>query len=154
MKRVVITVMLLLGAARAGAQGIGDSLIVHLMSGERVAIALAEIRKITFDSVTASATQEKSYLHGLTVSPSYPNPTRASTNIELDIPTAGSVSVTIHDSKGSLVRELPLPNAQAGHNHLIWDGLDEHNTAAESGPYFYEVRFKGDVLTKKGELIR
>ncbi len=154
MKRVIVLGFLLLTARCANAQGIGDSLIVNLKNGQRVAIPLSDIRKITFDTLTAAVPQTASPTHGLALSPSFPNPSRAGTNIDFDIATAGSVTIAIYDNKGNLIRRLPAPNAQMGHNRMVWDGLDEQGTTVVSGAYFYEVRFKEEVLTQKTEVVR
>ena len=154
MKKAIVLGFLLLTITSAHAQGIGDSLIVNLKNGKRVAIPLSDIRKITFDTLTASVAQASSPTHGLDVSPSFPNPSHAGTNIDFDIATAGSVNIAIYDSKGNLIRHLQTPNAQAGHNRVVWDGLDEHGAAVASGVYFYEVRFKGEMLMKKTEVVR
>ena len=50
MKRAVFIAILLFFATRAYSQGVGDSLIVNLKNGQRVAIPLSEVRKITFDT--------------------------------------------------------------------------------------------------------
>ena len=154
MKTTLVVTVLFLFSQSAAAQGIGDSLIVNLKNGQRVAIPLSDIRKITFDTLTATVPQSSSPTHGLAVSPSFPNPSRAGTNIDFDIATAGSVAIALYDSKGNLIRNLLTPNAQAGRNRVVWDGLDEHGVAVASGTYFYEVMYKGEILMKKTEVVR
>jgi hypothetical protein len=145
--------LLLITVCNAEAQGVGDSLIVNLKNGQRVAIPLASIQKITFDSTTASGVQTTTYEPGLQVSPSFPNPLRNGTNIEFSIPTAGSVNISIFDSKGNLVRLLTMPNCASGQNQTTWDGLDEHGASVLSGAYFYEVNFNGETQTKQMVVI-
>ncbi len=155
MKKAIFAVLLLLATTgHAGAQGVSDSLIVNLKNGQRVAIPLANIQKITFDSVSSEVVQSTPSVAGLQVSPSFPNPSRTGTNIEFSIPTAGGVSISIYDSKGNLIRLLTMPNCVAGQNQITWDGLDDHNTPVPSGAYFYEVQFNGETQTKQMVVIK
>jgi flagellar hook assembly protein FlgD len=150
MKRTIIIAAVLLFATRADAQSVGDSLIVNLKNGQRVAIPLSSIQKITFDSLSSESVQSTpSSASGLQVSPSFPNPSRTGTNIEFSIPTTGSVSISIYDSKGNLIRQIETQNCMAGQNDITWNGLDDRNEPVMSGVYFYEVRFGNEVQAKE-----
>ncbi len=155
MKRTVIIAAVLLFAVRADAQSVGDSLIVNLKNGQRVAIPFASIQKITFDSASSERVQASSSgTSGLQVSPSFPNPSRTGTNIGFSIPTPGSASISIYDSKGNLIRSLTMPNCAAGQNEISWDGLDDRGNSVTSGAYFYEVRFGNEVQAKEMVVIK
>jgi flagellar hook assembly protein FlgD len=157
-KKAIFAVLLLLVAtSRAWAHGVSDSLIVNLKSGQRVAIPLTSIQKITFDSVTSDVVYGQAGStapRGLQVSPSFPNPSRTGTNIEFSIATAGSVDISIYDSKGNLVRLISLPNCAAGQNQITWDGLDDRGAPVPCGAYFYEVRFGNETQTKQMVVIK
>ncbi len=147
--------MLLLAATgRAHGQGVDDSLVVNLKNGQRVAIPLASIQKITFDSVTSGVMQAAPVAPGLQVSPNFPNPSRAGTNIEFSIATGGTVSISIYDSKGYVIRQIGLPSCPAGQNQISWDGLNDRGAPVTSGAYFYEVRFNGETQTKQMVVIK
>src|SRR5438067_800309 len=126
-KEILFVVIGLFVAANVCAQGVGDSLIVHLKNGQRVAIPLADIRKITFDttgtSAVTSAPAERSGV-GTGWGIVFPNPIRTRSTIAFDLPEPGAVSVQIFDSKGTRVRVVRASNLQAGHNEILWDGLD------------------------------
>ena len=156
MKRTIIIIAsVLLFAARADAQTVGDSLIVNLKNGQRVSIPLSSIQKITFDSLSSESVQTTtSSASGLQVSPNFPNPSRAGTKIEFSIPTTGSVSISIYDSKGNLIRQIETLNCAAGQNAIIWDGLDDRGEPVMSGAYFYEVRFGSEVQAKEMVVIK
>ncbi len=85
-------------------------------------------------------------------------PDRSDTNVELSrvfsIHTTGSVSISIYDSKGNLIRLIDLLNCTAGQNQITWDGLDNRNAPVPSGAYFYEVRFNGETQTKQMVVIK
>jgi hypothetical protein len=150
---VFVTLTLAASEVTLRAQTVADSLIVHLKSGERVAIALLDIQKITFDSTTASVANEQSQKL-LEVSPPYPNPLSRRATIEFSIPSAGNVAVAIFDVKGNPVRKLDVPNAQAGLNHVAWDGLDHRGIPVSGGSYFFEVRFGNAVQMRRMVVIR
>ena len=154
MKKAVFIAIGLLFASYASAQGVGDSLIVNLKNGQRVAIPLSSIQKITFDSTSSEGVQSTPNVSGLQVSPSFPNPSRTGTNIEFTIPTPGSVGISIYDSKGNIIRQIQTPNCVAGGNQITWDGLDDHGSHVPSGVYFYEVRFGNETQAKETVVIK
>jgi hypothetical protein len=138
------------------AQGVGDSLIVNLKNGQRVAIPLSDIRKITFDTLTASVGRrfQPDLPGGLQISPSYPDPAHNGTSIVFSIAEEGSVTISISNSTGDEVRRIVSPTAQAGQNQILWDGLDFRGARVPSGAYYYEVRFKGEVQGKEMVVVR
>ena len=74
---------------------------------------------------------------GVVVRAAYPMPSRASVSLEFTLSTAATVSITIHDLNGRLVRQLqPAAPYDAGNYAPSWDGLDEHSHRAPSGLYF------------------
>jgi hypothetical protein len=157
MKRVVLIVTVLFFSTRAYSQGVGDSLIVNLKSGQRVAIPLASIQKITFDTTSSECVLSRAGsadLRGLEVSPSFPNPSHSGTNINFTIASPGSVSIAIYDSKGNLVRNISSPNCTAGQNQITWDGLNDRGAAVPSGTYLYEVRYGSETQTKQMVVIK
>lgn len=154
MRAFFASLLLLITFCNAEAQGVGDSLIVKLKNGQRVAISLASIRKITFDSTTASGVQTTPNAPSLQVSPSFPNPVRAGTNFEFSIPTLGNVNISIFDSKGEVVRQIEMPNCTTSQNQVAWDGLDDRGMPVPTGAYFYEVRFGNEVQTKEMVVIK
>src|SRR5436190_9444431 len=86
------------------AQGIGDSLIVRLKNGQRVAIPLSDIRKITFDTLGTSAVNVSPPFQGggqgVGSGGIYPNPLHTSTTLDFDLPRSGDVTIKIFTSNG------------------------------------------------------
>lgn len=79
----------------------------------------------------------------------FPNPFRARTAIELDVPriaAAAGAAIVIHDVSGRLVRRLRAPRTDArppaGPVRVIWDGRDTRGRPSAPGTYFY--RLDGD----------
>jgi hypothetical protein len=88
------------------------------------------------------------------LSPNRPNPFNPETAIDLDVPRAGSVLVTVHDAMGAEIARLldaPLP---AGRHSVRWDGKDASGAEAGSGVYFVRLRSEDGVLTRKIALLR
>jgi flagellar hook assembly protein FlgD len=155
MKQTFVIAAVLLFAARADAQAVGDSLIVNLKNGQRVAIPLSSIQKITFDSTSSESVQiSPSSVSGVQVLPSFPNPSRTGTNIEFFIPTTGSVSISIYDNNGNLIRQIEAQNCIVGQNDITWDGLNDRGEPIMSGAYFYEVRFGNETQAKEMVVIK
>jgi hypothetical protein len=67
-------------------------------------------------------------------------PTRAGgAQITVSLTTAGSLQAQVRNLAGRPVRTLPVVEAQAGANTLLWDGRSGSGTAVPSGAYLIEV---------------
>jgi flagellar hook assembly protein FlgD len=152
MRHIVIKFLLLLCFALP-AKAQTDSLVITLKNGETIVLALSQFQKITFDSVKNDVHWNNPQTHNLLVMPSFPNPLQKSTTINFTLAAPGAVSVTIYDSKGNVIRRLKS-DCQAGQNRIIWNTLDNSGAEVPSGEYFYEVRFGGEVQTRKMVIIR
>ena len=148
---VFVTLTLAASAVILRAQTVGDSLIIHLKSGERVAIPLSDIQKITFDTFRASVRSE-SLKDNLKIS-SHPNPFCREATIEFSIAAAGKVHISIFNARGLQVRAIRV-NASAGLTTVQWDGRDEQGVAVNSGTYYAEVRYNSAVSTRELVVIR
>jgi flagellar hook assembly protein FlgD len=135
----------------AQAQGVGDSLIINLKNGQRVAIPLSEIRKITFDTLGTSDVKSHPFDGG--VRGIHPNPLRTQTSIDFDLPAPGVVTIDIFDDNGNQVRTIQQM-ANAGLDHINWDGLGDDGLLAPPGTYFFEVRAKKFSTTRKAVMVR
>ena len=144
--------LLVLATTPSAKAQLGDSLVINFKDGHKVTLALSEIRKITFDSLTRGVTENKPQ-NDLQVSLSFPNPFRNQTTIDFSLSTAGVVKISIFDVKGSIVRNLQV-NAEAGKNQIIWDGLGNNGNKVSNGSFFYKIVFNNIVQFSKLEVLR
>jgi hypothetical protein len=93
-------------------------------------------------TATSSAESEISSIpKAFSLYPAYPNPFNPSTNLPLDLPKTGKVTVKVYNALGQCVakpyKEVLLA---AGHHLLCWDGRDETGRPLPSGVYIIELR--------------
>ena len=74
----------------------------------------------------------------------YPNPFNPETWIPYRLSEAGQVSLSIYDTKGTLIRTLSLGNQSAGfyqdrERAAYWDGRNALGEPVASGVYFYQL---------------
>lgn len=71
----------------------------------------------------------------------FPNPFGRTTTIAFDIPSGlyGSVSLSIYDISGRIVRILIDEPLDTGSHNTIWDGRDEGGRKLDPGVYFYRI---------------
>ena len=72
--------------------------------------------------------------------PSIPNPTRGTSLIAFDLPKPSSVSLSIYDVRGRMVRSAYENSAfAAGSHRWVWDGRDASGSRVSAGIYFYSL---------------
>jgi len=84
----------------------------------------------------------------------YPNPFNPTTTIKYQLPQRTEVSLKIYNLLGQLVRTLVDEKQMAGNYSVIWDGKNDKNRVVSSGLYFYTLRTKDFVQSRKMILIR
>ncbi len=89
--------------------------------------------------------------------PNYPNPFNPETWIPYRLARETEVTITIYDTKGTLVRRLALGNQSAGYyaergKAAYWDGRNERGEAVASGIYIYQFR-AGDYAASRRLVI-
>ena len=82
------------------------------------------------------------------------NPTTGPARLDLTMAARGSVEVTVHDLKGSVVRRLAEGVRDAGRHPLVWDGVDGAGRRAAAGVYFVRARTGGTTSRVKVVLSR
>jgi len=130
-----------------------DSLFINLKNNQVEKIAVQQIQKITFEninSVKAIPTQPSN----LSIRGNFPNPFQEQTNIEFEISSNGTVVIYIFDNKGNQIQKLQCQDCSAGKNTLLWNCLDKNNNRIETGVYYYEVKFKDEIVTKKMIMVK
>ena len=89
--------------------------------------------------------------------PNYPNPFNPETWIPYRLAREAEVTITIHDTKGALVRRLALGNQATGYyaargKAAYWDGRNEDGKAVASGIYIYQF-LAGDYAASRRMVI-
>ena len=84
-----------------------------------------------------------------------PNPFNPSVELSLDLPEAASVSLAVYDAAGRHLRTmLSGGHLSSGRHTLRWDGRDDSGRSASSGIYFFRAESGGEVVVRKGVLVR
>ena len=89
----------------------------------------------------------------------YPNPFNPETWIPYQLAHAADVTLTIYDTKGTLVRQLDLGYQQAGYytdraRAAYWDGRNQLGESVGSGIYFYQLRAADYSTTRKMVILK
>ncbi|MGB2696978.1 MAG: SBBP repeat-containing protein [Candidatus Zixiibacteriota bacterium] len=88
-------------------------------------------------------------VHSFVLSQNYPNPFNPQTVIEYTLNSPSEVSLRIFNIKGQLVKKLIDGHREKGFHQVIWDGTDQKGEKTSSGIYFYQIKAKDYVETKK-----
>lgn len=130
-----------------------DTLVINLKNNQVEKIAVSQIRIIQFENVV-SVDEQSLKTRNLSVKGNNPNPFNEHTTIEFEIAKPGIVEIIIYDNSGKQIQSLKCENCQAGKNALQWNCLDANNNRVQSGVYYYEVRFRDEIQSKKMILIK
>ena len=84
----------------------------------------------------------------------YPNPFNPETVIYYLLPKQTELRLEIYNIAGQLVRTLVEERQPAGYYSANWNGKDEFGREVASGIYFYNLRTKDFVQTRKMLLVR
>jgi hypothetical protein len=89
----------------------------------------------------------------------YPNPFNPFTRIQFRVQSIEyrgplHTTLTIYNVLGQKVRTLVDEPKRAGSYEVTWDGKDDQGKEATSGIYFYQLRVRDQILTKKMLLLR
>lgn len=83
-----------------------------------------------------------------------PNPFNPRTTLSFDLSRPTSVTLTIHDLRGRLVRTLIEEDLSAGHFDFVWDGTDNQGQALGSATYFVRLATTDGIQQSKISLVR
>lgn len=79
----------------------------------------------------------------------YPNPFNPSTKIAFSIPERQKLELTVFNILGQKIRTLASGTRNAGQHSVIWDGTDDFGEVVSSGIYFYQLKTRDFLKTKK-----
>ena len=85
----------------------------------------------------------------------YPNPFNAVTNIRFELGVASSVTLTVYDAAGQVIRVLAAGEfLEAGSHSLTWDGRNKGGSLVGSGIYLCQLRADSFTSVKKMALLQ
>ena len=89
----------------------------------------------------------------------YPNPFNPETWIPYHLAEPANVTLTIYDTKGTVVRQFDLGYQQAGYykdktRAVHWDGRNATGQAVASGVYFYHLEAKNYSQTRRMVILK
>jgi len=91
----------------------------------------------------------------LTMRQNAPNPFNPITKIAFTVPEdAGSVTLTVYNVSGRVVRRLVDEPLSAGPHSVVWNGRDDAGKNLASGIYFARLTAGGESLLKKMTLLK
>ena len=129
---------------------------VSMRDGSVAFIPLDQIQKITFSPLTGIGAKgpNTTVIRSLLLLQNYPNPFNPTTEIQYDLPHAGTVQVDVFTMSGQLVVTMEQGYREAGAHQISWNGRNGSGCPVASGVYFYQARFENSVVSRKMLLIR
>jgi hypothetical protein len=103
---------------------------------------------------TATGIEDRLIPKRVTLEQNVPNPFNPTTTISIGLPSAASVTLSVFDVSGRLVRTLIDGSVPAGFQSFVWDGLNSRGQAVASGVYFYRMTTEGYTNTRKMLLMK
>ncbi|MFH1842383.1 MAG: FlgD immunoglobulin-like domain containing protein, partial [bacterium] len=91
---------------------------------------------------------------GFAVDANYPNPFNPSTRITYRMPRSGTLTISIYNVRGELVKQLIDEVVEAGEGFVVWDGTGDDGAEVSSGVYFYKTTALGKTSIQKMALVR
>lgn len=126
-----------------------DSLVTKYKDDPRILNLYAD-REIFLDSLfVTNVDNSVDYEIDFTLYQNYPNPFNPVTTISYELPTRAFVKLTIYNIIGQIVDTLVNNEQERGRHQIVWDA-----SSLPSGVYYYQLRTKDYVKTKKMLLIQ
>ena len=84
----------------------------------------------------------------------YPNPFNPVTTISYHLDTVCNIELVIYNQAGQKIKTLVKGIKPAGYYQLEWDGCDINGVKLPSGLYFYTLKTKNFMFTRKMIMLR
>lgn len=152
MKRIITTLALTVIFC-CSAKSQSDTLAIKLKDGTIDKIPVSLIQKIKFESLTGVIETQQAFSN-INLNGNHPNPFAEQTEIEFEIIESGNVEINIFNNSGNRIQTINCTNCKNGKNFLTWNCLDYNNQHVQSGTYYYEVRFRNELQTRKMIVIK
>jgi len=78
-----------------------------------------------------------------------PNPSRLPAEAIFSLESAAPVDLSVYDAAGRFVARRATRILQAGRYSLSWDGMDSTGRESPPGVYFYRLRVRDEIHTRK-----
>lgn len=105
-------------------------------------------------SAVPEVSEETKLVETFQLHPNYPNPFNSSTQISFAVKYRTSVSLTVHDLTGRLVRTLANGEVQAGVHQVRWNGVNETGQTAASGVYLIKFSTPDYTQVQRAVLLK
>lgn len=79
----------------------------------------------------------------------FPMPFTSKMNIELSLPEATYINVSVYNLNGQRVKELVNTVLPQGANTITWNGQNSTGSSIPQGTYFLRITYQGKVYTHK-----
>ena len=86
--------------------------------------------------------------------PAYPNPFNPVTTIGYYLPNEGSVSITIYDMMGRVIKVMQGGIQAPGYGKAQWNATNDKGQPVSAGVYLYQISIGEKVDTKKVVLLK
>jgi hypothetical protein len=83
-----------------------------------------------------------------------PNPFNPETTLSFSLPADGQVELAVYDVSGRKVATLVDATLEGGPHAVTWRGLDDQGRRVASGVYFFRLHRAGEILSRKGVLMK
>jgi len=120
-----------------------------------------ELRRLSVDFVPAMLTKNITGTLPSTVrlTQNWPNPFNQSTRIRFSLPAlagqnSASVSLTVYDIRGRVVKKLFNGQLVSGNYSAFWDGKNQNAADVASGTYIYGLKANDKMIFKRMTLVR
>ena len=90
----------------------------------------------------------------LVLKQNYPNPFSTSTQIPFELKNPGMVYITVYDLLGNNICLLTAEKYLRGKYTVSWNGTDSNGNIVPGGIYFYQIKTRDYLLTKKMNFIK
>ncbi|NWG28084.1 MAG: T9SS type A sorting domain-containing protein [Ignavibacteriaceae bacterium] len=103
---------------------------------------------------TVDVKDEKISVDDFKIIGNYPNPFNPSTTIVFTLPKTEKIVISIYNVLGEEILKLADREFISGKNEVTWNGIDQNGSVAESGIYFYTIKFEDQIQTGKMVLTK
>ena len=116
-------------------------------------------KNVRFDVIESSSASPAATISSTELLPNYPNPFNPETWIPYRLSKPASVTISIYDINGDIVRLLSLGHKDAGsyvsqNKSAYWDGRNSNGDSVSSGIYFYTLNSGQYTHTRKMVIVK